>query len=73
MDDYLKRVIRHMGNLIRHKGKAQGLSEAHRLQRHEDGSYTITIRLVPEGVDMDASGVDGVVISQSQRFRGFDR
>ena len=68
MNEYLRMTVRRFCNLVRHKGKALGLSAAHRIQRHEDGSYTITIRLVPEGVDVDVGGVDGIVISQHRRF-----
>lgn len=47
MNEYLRMTVRRFCSLVRHKGKALGLSAAHRVQRHEDGSYTITIRLVP--------------------------
>lgn len=72
MDESIRTTVRQMGSLIRHKAKALGLNEAHRLQRHRDGSYTITFRLVPEGVDADGSGVDGVVICQSRSFRALN-
>lgn len=68
MNETLRMTVRRFCSLMRHRGKALGLSAAHRIQRHEDGSYTITIRLIPEGVDVDVSGVDGIVISQHRRF-----
>lgn len=68
MNEYLRMTVRRFCSLVGHKGKALGLSAAHRVQRHEDGSYTITIRLVPEGVDVDVGGVDGIVINQHRRF-----
>lgn len=68
MNEYLRMTVRRFCSLIRHRGKALGLSSAHRIQRHEDGSYTITIRLVPEGVNVDVGSVDGIVISQHRSF-----
>ena len=64
MDARLMMMTRGIGSIARHEARALGLSAGHRLQRHRDGSYTLTIRLAPEGVDLDAGGVDGIVISQ---------
>lgn len=73
MDARLTMMTRGIGSIARHEARALGLSSGHRLQRHGDGSYTLTIRLAPEGVDMDVGGVDGVVISQHRSMRPINR
>lgn len=53
-------------NIAKHKGKALELREQHEFQRHEDGSYTMTIRLIPERKPSDVGSVDRVIIHKSR-------
>lgn len=69
MNRTIRKMVRSVCNITRHKGKALNLRMGHRMQRHEDGSYTLTIRLIPEGVDMNIGGVDGIIINHHQGFR----
>lgn len=66
-------MVRNFSQLAKHKGKALGLREGHMLQRHDDGSYTIKIRLVPEDADMNGDGIDGIIINRSRSVRAIDR
>lgn len=72
MERAIRKIVRSVCNITRHRGKALSLRTGHRLQRHEDGSYTLTIRLVPEGVDMNIGGVDGIIINQHVGFRALN-
>lgn len=60
------RLFRRMCNIARHKGKALGLIEQHEFQRHEDGSYTMTVQLIPERNPSDVGSVDRVIIHKSR-------
>lgn len=68
MNTKIRKLVRDMCYMAQWHGKTLGLVSGHRLQRHEDGSYTITIRLVPEGGDMNVGGDNGVVLCQHRRI-----
>lgn len=66
------RLFMRLCNLARHKGKALGLREQHIYQRHEDGSYTLTIRMIPTAGRSDVGSVDGAVVYQSRGIIGHE-
>ena len=68
--DTMMTLFRRLINIMRHKAKALEMREEHICQRHEDGSYTLTVRMIPSGAASNLGGVDGIITHKSRGFAG---
>ena len=68
--DQIVRMFRRLCNIAAHKAKALELREQHIFQRLEDGSYTMTIRMIPKTAQSDIGGVDGIIVHKSRGIVG---
>jgi hypothetical protein len=68
MEQIIRKAVELFRLKLRYTTKALGLRVEHRCQRHEDGSYTVLIRVVPKGVGVDVGGVDGFIFNESRAF-----
>lgn len=59
-------------NLAKRKAKALGMREEHIYQSHEDGSYSITIHMIPEAGASDVGGVDRIIIHRTRGIVGHE-
>lgn len=73
MEQAIHRAMQQARAVLARRLRALGLRVEHRTQRHRNGSYTILIQILPEGVGVDVGGVDGVVINESRAFFKADR
>lgn len=73
MNEKIKRFFRKMTGEMYIRGKALNLREEHRIQRHEDGSYTLLIRMIPPGGSVEGNSVDGIIVNESRGFWALHR